>query len=143
MSIMEKGCANQNQIKIQEIVSLIKNQYAANFTSKFLEELSEDNLSILSPKIISRGCENAYNIIKKKFNGNFIIDIDVENENADYAILTIICFDTPFIIDSIKNELQSHDVDINLFSHKAFDSKDYKNYQFTNLGDGKIAVLQF
>ena len=69
--------------------------------------------------------------------------IDVENENADYAILTIICFDTPFIIDSIKNELQSHDVDINLFSHKAFDSKDYKNYQFTNLGDGKIAVLQF
>lgn len=143
MLIMEKGCANQNQKKIQEIVSLIKNQYAANFTSKFLEELSEDNLSILSPKIISRGCENAYNIIKKKFNGNFIIDIDVENENADYAILTIICFDIPFIIDSIKNELQSHDVDINLFSHKAFDSKDYKNYQFTNLGDGKIAVLQF
>ena len=69
MSIMEKGCANQNQIKIQEIVSLIKNQYAANFTSKFLDELSEDNLSILNPKIISRGCENAYNIIKKKFNG--------------------------------------------------------------------------
>jgi len=56
MSIMEKGCANQNQIKIQEIVSLIKNQYAENFTSKFLDELSEDNLSILNPKIISRGC---------------------------------------------------------------------------------------
>ena len=140
---MEKGLVNQNQKKIQEIIVLIKNQYVVNFATKFLEELSEDNLSTLSSKIISRGCENAYNLIKKKFKGDFIIDIDIENENTDYATLTIICFDTPFIIDSINNELQSRDIDINLFSHKAFNPKDYENYQFTNIGNNKITVLQF
>jgi glutamate dehydrogenase len=140
---MEKGHINQNKKKVQEIIGLIKNQYMVNFATKFLEELSEDNLSTLSSKVVSRGCENAYNIIKKKFKGNFIIDIDIENESADYAILTIVCFDTPFIIDSINNELQSRDIDINLFSHKAFNPKDYENYQFTNIGNNKITVLQF
>ena len=138
---MEKGLINQK--KIQEIIGLIKNQYVANFATKFLEELSEDNLSTLSAKIISRGCETAYNLIKKKFKGDFIIDVDIENESADYATLTIVCFDTPFIIDSINNELQSRDIDINLFSHKAFNPKDYEDYQFTGLGNNKITVLQF
>ncbi|MBC8294330.1 MAG: NAD-glutamate dehydrogenase, partial [Pelagibacterales bacterium] len=72
-----------------------------------------------------------------------MININVENEDSDYAILTVVCYDAPFIIDSINNELQTHDIDINLLTHKVFDQKDYVDYKFTHLKRDKIAALQF
>ena len=80
-------------------------------------------------------------IIKEKFKDKFIVNIDVENEDSDYAILTIVCYDAPFIIDSVNNELQTHDIDINLLTHKVIDQKNYGDYKFTHLK--KIKLLHY
>ena len=140
---MQKDQIRQNQVELQNIIKLIKDQHTINFTKKFLEELSEENLSTVKSDVISKGCKNIYRIIKEEFKGQFIININVENEDSDYAILTVVCYDAPFIIDSINNELQTHDIDINLLTHKVFDQKDYVDYKFTHLKRDKIAALQF
>ncbi len=140
---MQKDHIKQNSIILQDIIKTIKDKYIINFTKKFLEELSDENLSTVKPDIISKACKDAYKIIKEKFKGKFIVDIDVENEDSDYAILTIVCYDAPFIIDSINNELQTHDIDINLLTHKVIDQKNYVDYKFTHLKKDKVAALQF
>ena len=63
---MQKDHIKQNSIILKDIIKPIKDKYIINFTKKFLEELSDENLSAVKSDIITKACKDAYKNHKRK-----------------------------------------------------------------------------
>jgi glutamate dehydrogenase len=129
-----------NQDIIKKVSSCIKDDKIKCFVSQFLHDIPRDALSNVEQNIISAACSNLFDLFHKKFKGKFIINLFEQEKDSDYVILNVISENVPFLIDSLNNELQSHEVDIKLLAYNVISAKDIDE---NNDSDKKIAFIQF
>ncbi len=124
---------------ITKILGFSQSEKERKFINALLSNVSEDSLCVIDPKVIFQGCSNAFKNLQKTKAEDPVIDISVLDERKEYAIITVICQDKPFIIDSIANEIHLNDMGVKLFANSLINPNEFID---SNTSE-KLIVLQF
>jgi glutamate dehydrogenase len=120
---------------ISKITKPIKNKELIDFAEKLYSVVSYDDLKDFNCEHLLKCASRTIDVLKGKVTPKAKVEYFIDSKQEEYVVLQIVNADIPFLVDSISNELKTHQIDINLITHMMVTVSRDKHGKFISFAD--------